>query len=481
MKKMNLKEAMSSRTYRVGGYSIIACAVVLVIAILVNVLVGAIPSRFTQFDLTSNGLFSVSSDSKEFLKALDEDLDIYWICQAGYEDETVRQLLDSYVALSKHLSLTKIDPDEKPTFARQYTDESVSNNSILVVGEKRSRFISASDIYVPDYSNYYTTGSYDVNFDGEGQLSSAIDYCISENLPKLYILSGHGESELPETFAEGIAKQNIEAVSFSLLNSGGVPEDADAVLINSPATDISEQERDLLLDYLNSAGDILLVYGPGEKHLENVEALGAHFGVTMEDGIVIEGSQTHCVMGQPYYLLPDIESGSMTSAFRSSGYSVSLPISAGLTVEENEEDEIEVSSLLTTSDSAYSKLAGLRLTTYNKEDGDIEGPFSLAVCATEDLSITKHARLVWVSSAELISDQVNQIVSGGNQGFFLNLLANLCEEKGSSVVVLTKSLSVDHLTIDSARAALLIALFVVVLPLAYFVCGIIVRVRRKHQ
>lgn len=482
MKNLNLKDAVRSRTYRVGGYSVIACAIVLVIAVLLNVVVGMIPSRFTQFDVTSNGLFSISRDSREFLKGLDEDLDVYWICQAGYEDETVGQLLESYTALNKHLKLTKLDPDERPTFAAQYTSESVSNNSILVVGEKRSRYIPASDIYVANYDNYYSTGSVDYSFDGEGQLSSAIDYCISENLPKLYVLTGHGESELSDGFASAIAKQNIETVPFSLLTLDSVPEDADAVLIYAPATDISAQELSILQDYLDSAGDILLIHGLLETgHLENVEALGARFGISMEEGLVIEGSQSHCAFGEPYYLLPDVNSHDMTNAFLSSGYSVVLPISAGLKVEDAEDDEIEVSELLKTSDSAYSKAAGLHLTTYAKEDGDIDGPFALAVCAREDLSVTKHARLVWVSSTELLADKADQLVSGGNRNFFLNILAHICEEKGSSVVVMTKSLSYDRLTMNTAQEAVWVAVIVVLLPLAFLAVGIVVRIRRKRR
>ena len=482
MKKLNLKEAMRSRTFRVGGYSLIACAVVLVIAVLVNLLAGAIPADRTQFDLTSSGLFSVSKDSREFLKDLDEDVDIYWLCQAGTEDETIRQLLDSYVSLSKHLSLTKIDPDANPTFAVQYTSEQIGNNSLIVSGEKRSRYISPDEIYVTDYSSYYMTGSYEVSFDGEGQLSSAIDYCISDDLPKLYLLTGHGEKELSEDFALSVDRQNVQCETLSLLTLSEVPEDADAILIYAPASDLSDRELELLMDYLDRAGDVILIHGVlNAGHLANFEALGARFGVSMEDGIVIEGSQTHCAFGEPYYLLPDIDSHAMTGDLRSSGYAVVLPMSAGLTVEENEEDGIEVSRLLGSSADSYVKSAGLNITTYDREDGDKDGPFALAVCAREDLGTTTPARLVWVSCIELLSDDANSLVSGGNQRFFLSILANVCEEKGSSVVVPTKSLSLDRLTMNTAQEIAMVVLTVVLLPLAYLCIGILVRVRRKRR
>ena len=37
---------------------------------------------------------------------------------------------------------------------------------------------------------------YVYSFDGEGAITSAIDYVISDELPKLYSLEGHGEAEL---------------------------------------------------------------------------------------------------------------------------------------------------------------------------------------------------------------------------------------------------------------------------------------------
>lgn len=41
-----------------------------------------------------------------------------------------------------------------------------------------------------------TTYSYVYSFDGEGALTSAIDYVISDELPKLYMLEGHGEADM---------------------------------------------------------------------------------------------------------------------------------------------------------------------------------------------------------------------------------------------------------------------------------------------
>lgn len=61
----------------------------------------------------------------------------------------------------------------------------------------------------------------------------AIDYVISDELPKGYKLEGHGEAELPAEFQTQIEKENMELERFSLLNMDEIPEDADALLTTS--------------------------------------------------------------------------------------------------------------------------------------------------------------------------------------------------------------------------------------------------------
>jgi ABC-2 type transport system permease protein len=98
--------------------------------------------------------------------------------------------------------VVKKNPDVYPTFAAQYTDETVANNSLVVESGERSRYIAYDDIYVTTTDMY--SYSYTTSFDGEGAITSAIDYVVSESMPQLYLVEGHGESDLPSTFAEQV-------------------------------------------------------------------------------------------------------------------------------------------------------------------------------------------------------------------------------------------------------------------------------------
>ena len=451
----NIVSSFKTRSTKVGGYSVFATGIVLAIAIVINLLVNTLPSNIIQLDATNNELFTISEQTEQLLDTLETDITIYWIVQSGAEDATLETLLQRYQGMSSHINVVKKDPDVYPTFVQQYTD-SVYNNSLIVECNGQSRYIDYYDIYVYDYTYYYYNGSYDISFAGESELTSAIDYVISENLPKIYLLTGHGELELASTFSTAIEKENIVTEELSLLTVEAVPEDADCILIYSPASDISEQEKEMLLAYLQDGGNLFLISDPpAEDSLTNLEALMEYYGMTAEDGIVVEGNQNYYVWGTPYYLLPEIESHTITSPLLENGYYVLLPIAQGLTASEETRDTLTVSSLLTTSSSSFSKMAGYQLQTYEFEDGDIDGPFALALIATETIDEETETNVIWVSSSALLDEQTNMQVSGGNQDFFLNGISFMCEENESSITIHSKSLDYDYLTVDSSTSALL--------------------------
>lgn len=234
MKKMNplKKNPPSLNAFRGGSYSLIISAVVLALLVVANVFASALPSAMTKYDISSTKLYSVTSNTKVVVNALEQDVTIYWIVQSGKEDDIIENLLSKYETLSGHIKVVKKNPDVFPTFTEQYTNETVQNNSLIVECGDRSRFIGYDDIYIQEADVY--SYSYNTSFDGEGAITSAIDYVVSEELPQLYMLEGHGEAELPATFSEQIEKENIEVSSFSLLTVDSVPEEADCVLIYAP-------------------------------------------------------------------------------------------------------------------------------------------------------------------------------------------------------------------------------------------------------
>ncbi|MCD8218524.1 MAG: GldG family protein [Clostridiales bacterium] len=482
--KRNLKrnrkqsmDALNTRTAKVGGYSFIVTVVVLAILVLVNVAVSSLPSTWTQFDISSAQLYSVTSSTKSVAQNLTEEVTIYWITQEGEEDTVIEKLLNVYDALSDNITVEKKNPDIYPTFASQYTDETVENNSLIVESGDTYRYIAYSDIYESDYSDYYTTGSVSSSFDGESEITTAIDYVVSEDLPVIYLLTGHGEADLSDSLSESIEKANIETEELSLLTVDEIPEDADAILIYAPTSDISEEEADMLTEYMEEGGHLFVMSGPQEEdELINLHSILENYGITTEEGIVVEGNRDNYAFGYPYVLLPELGDSDITSELSENNSYIIVPVAQGLTIGDTD-DNVTVTSLLTTTSESFSKIAGYSLDTYDKEDGDIDGAFSVAVSVEDSDS---GAMMIWISSDDMMEDTYVSYSSGANSDFVMNAVSWLIGET-DSISIRSKSLSYSYLTISTSQANIIKVCLIAVIPLCYLFFGIEDMVRRRKK
>lgn len=134
-KPSKLRRMFGSR-FKAGSYSAFAAAVVIAIAVLVNLAVQALPQTATQLDLTAQSLYTLSDQTKRIAVSLDTDVNLYLLALRGNEDDTVSRLLQSYAELSSHIHVSNVDPTEQPTFLDAY-DLDINQlyaNSVLVDG-----------------------------------------------------------------------------------------------------------------------------------------------------------------------------------------------------------------------------------------------------------------------------------------------------------------------------------------------------------
>jgi len=467
-----MKQKHNQIALRGGSYSLAMTGIVLAILVVVNIFASVLPASMTQYDISSTKLYSITSNTKVVVNAIEKDVTVYWIVQAEQEDDVLENLLAKYESLSEHIKVVKKNPDVYPTFADQYTSEEVPNNSLIVECDERSRFISFGDIYLTEEN--MSTYSYNTSFDGEGALTSAIDYVVSEELPQLYILEGHGEAELSPVFSEQIEKENIETTTFSLLNEASVPENADCVLIYGPTSDISPEEKDILSEYVTGGGKLMVLAGPlKEGALEKLYSLLADYNVEAAEGIVVESDREHYAFQAPYVLLPKIGESKITEPLIQENYYAIMPIAQGLKVRDTSG---AVTELLTTSETAYSKTAGYDIASYEKEDGDIDGPFALAV----SVDCENEGQIVWFASSNLLDDVYNSYSSGANLNFGMNTLSTLMGER-EAVAIRSKSLNYSYLTISESTASLLKVIMIGGFPLTFLGAGIYTIVSRRRR
>lgn len=296
---------INKKQMKKGSYSIAITAIVIAIVIAANLVMAEIPSQYTQVDVSEQKLYTISDDTQKLLKSLDEDVTMYFIVQSDNKDGTVEKLLERYEDASSHIKVKQMDPVLHPSFTDKYTSEELAENSVIVVCEDKSKIVDYSSMYQQEMNSY--SMSYETTgFDGEGQLTSAISYVTSNDLPMMYNIEGHGESSLSSSLESSIKKGNIDVQSLNLLTEGKVPEDADCILINSPTSDFSEDEKNAVIEYLEDGGKALIFSDYTAEDMKNFDEILRTYGVEREDGIIFEGDSQHYLSQMPYYLVPDI-------------------------------------------------------------------------------------------------------------------------------------------------------------------------------
>ena len=468
---------ISKKHIKNGSYSMAMAAVFIVIVVVINMIVGAIPSKYSQLDVSSSKLYTIGDETKKVLKALDKDVTIYQIAASGSEDDTISNLLSRYKDESKHIKVEVKDPVVNPKFTSEYTSDDVAANSLIVVCGDRSKVVNYSSIYESsiDYNTYQSTTT---GFDGEGQIDSAISYVTSQDLPVLYTLDGHGEKDLDSTLQEDIQKANIDIKSLNLITEESVPDDAACLLINAPTSDISESEKDAIIDYLENGGKAMIFSDYTEESMDNFDAVLKNYGVERTEGIVIEGDSQHYAQ-MPYYLVPTVNSTDAVSDFASKGYYVLMPYAQGIKKTDDVRDTVTINSLLTTSDSAYSKV-DVNSGTIEKTDDDIDGPFDLGVSITETLDNDKETQIVYYASSNLMDSQINQMVSGGNEQMIMSSLSWMCSsDETSTISVPSKNLQISYLTLTAYDVSFWKIMVMGIIPVVFLVMGFMVWLKRR--
>lgn len=468
--------SVSVKNLSFSAYSTGMIALAIAVVAAANLVIGEMPSSWTAIDLTSEKLYSLTDQTKEFVNNMQEDVTIYVIVNEDNQDTTLGQTLQRYDDLSDHITVEYVDPTVNPRFHTQYTDSTISINSLIVVSDKRNRVIDYSDIYESsfDYSTYTSTTT---GYDGEGQITSALDYVLSDDLPKVYLTEGHGEYSLSSSFTDALTKENVEYETINLMDYDTVPEDTACLIINGPQSDLSADDADKVTSYLESGGKVILITGYTGSEMPNRDALLKYMGMSIADGLVVEQDQNYYYRS-PYYLLPDVSADTYTSGIYGNYY-IFAPYSQGILIADEEAEGMTYTTFLSTSESAYSKVDITNMENFEKSEGDIDGPFGVGVEAVKALE-EGEATMVVYSCDQLFTDDANVMVSGANQMMFVNTVGGFVDHE-VSVSIPVKSYQVSYLTVNQSDAVLIGLVTTIVLPVGCLAAGFVIWFRRRKR
>ena len=475
-----------------GSYSVGLTVLVIAIVIVFNLVIGQIPEAYRNLDVSSTKIYEISDTTKDLLSGLNDKVDMKVLAVKEDTDDRIKTFISKYAALSDKINVEWIDPVLHPSTLTEYN---ASENTIVVSCEAtgKTTTISFDKILVMDMSSYYYSGNTSYSeFDGDGQLTSAVNYVTSDVQKTIYKVSGHGEADLSSTVTDLMSKNNYTLTELNLLMADSIPDDCDLLLMNAPTNDLSENEVTLLTNYLAAGGKVMCLLGDNSlTDLPNLASVLKVYGIEGADGYIAD--PTRCYQNQPYYIFPQLNvSGDLANGI--SSQMVLLTNAHGVTLTDPARDTITTSTFMETSENGYAVT----------ESEQKQGTYELGVVATETISSgddssddtdadssdadsedtedseessTTEARLTVISAGSLIDQNITDAFSQlENTQIFMNAVsANFDGVQNLSIEA--KSLGTEYNTIQHAGLFSLLVIFGI--PAVILIAGFSVWFRRR--
>lgn len=470
---MGIKNSFTSNHFKKGGYSFAMIAMVIAIAIMVNLFVRALPEKYTSIDMTATQIYSIGEVTEGVLADLDKNVDIYIVAESGTVNSQIENFIDIYSSESDKISITDMDPVLHPSFLE---DNSIATNSVYVVCEEtgKSRSIAFDDILIYDEYTYIYQGQYYyTDFDGEGLLTSAISYVTSEEGNKVYLTEGHGESALSTSASDMLVKSNWEVASVNLLTDGGIPEDCKQLFINAPVKDFADDELSMIQEYLQNGGNVVLVIGYSSAGRANIETLLAEYGLVLENGYIAD---TERYYRDYYQIFAQTNTSSEIGGVLGEDAMILLSNATGMTQTNPARDTITVETFMQTSDAAM---------LVNENDAE-EGVYLLGATAKElisggdseeaDDAEDIYSALTVITADQMCADNIVQYYTNiSNLNVLVEAVNYNAEMENVSIPI--KSLDIPTNTITNGLVWNI--LFVAVIPVGALVIGFIIWLKRR--
>ncbi len=486
-----LKRRWSFSAKRIGMsvFSVAGVAVAIALCVGVNILSEYIPQKYASFDITSQKLYTLTEESKEYLATVTDDVTVYVAGKEANLDEIEAKTLSNFAKENEHIKVEYIDVDTDMTFFQQFTDSDVSFGSFCVVNGDVSRVVAYGDLYEASFD--YATYSQNVTgYDGEGQLISAIQYVTQDEFTTIYLLEGHDEVTLGSSFTDMMKKANWKIESVNLLSTKSIPSDCATLIVNAPQSDLSEDDCAKILDYIHNGGNVILTYDClCSNELKNYKNLLSDYEVIVKDGMVFDNDPDYYYQ-YPNVLLPNVEYSDAAESL----YGNLMVIAPYTCAFEYPMFNENYSSILTTSFNA-SMDEKVDMNNLEEKMADAAQKAEEAAASEEDsymgsyytiafeMTGEKGGRVLVYGSPYIFTNQFNELVSGRNVTLLMENLKYLIGEEDTvnNVVVPVKNMEQGKLTVPQSALLIYGLLFGVVAPVILIIFGVIFWAVRRRR
>src|SRR6266480_85596 len=271
---------------------------VLVQIVLILFLVAMVNSfafkHYKRWDFSRDQKYTLSDKTKRFLNTLKDRMRItVFFAPTTPITSDVQNLLTEYQYAGKgKVDIEHIDPERNLSRAKELFDKYkvVTDESLLILDyDGRNKTVKASEMAEFDQSGMaFGEGPRVAAFKGEQAITSAMIDLVEGKKKILGYITGHKEPALsaptsPITLLKTfIENENIKFRELNLLDQPAIPADVNAVMIVGPQYDFSEREMQVLRDFWDKQGRILVLLDP-TANTPRLRAFLDELGVKVND------------------------------------------------------------------------------------------------------------------------------------------------------------------------------------------------------
>lgn len=465
-----------------GTKTLILIAIIILVYIGVNILLEKVV--LPDLDCTQDKIYSLSDESKDKLQGIDKEVTITLI---NYSSNTsLVNFMEKYTGLNNNIKLEKIDDLSSRTDLMTKYSLSADSSLILVNCGDKEKQVTDYDMYTYDYTSYKQIDK------TEEAITNAILDVTTDEKPKVYFMSNHIAYDINYfyTIMQTVENEANEVDTIDVFANGKVPDDCDCLVITTLKEDITEQERDSLINYIKAGGKLLLMCGPNVTgvSLTNFQTVLDEYGVSVSNGIVFEGDSSKMIAGYPDFIVEPVQSTSLTSNLNMT-MNICLLDAGKITFNDDKLEDlgVEYEVLAQTGDTAFLR-NDLTQTSATRTSSDGEPETStVAAIATKKIDDNTSSKLI-IFSNEIFAMDMAVPINGyamypvalyNNSDIILNSISYL-NEREDTITIRKNTDDVSYTVTEEQNNIILAIIFTI--PVLIIIAGIIVwQVRRRKR
>jgi hypothetical protein len=505
------RKKFNTKKLKYGGLSVLITVIVVAVVVLLNVVVGVLSDRTgLDIDLTSEQLYGISAQTEDYLKKVTQRIEILVTTNevelsdsasvyANYYKQAY-EVMRKYAQANPLITLRFVDvnknPQELTRFATVYQGTIPAGSVVMSVLDEagnplRVRVLSISADLFNMEIDYNTYQQYIASSKAEQALTTAMMYITDVDPKHAYIMFTES--------AEAASTLNIQTM---LLNNGyetdiwnsseeALPEDCDLLVVNNPLNDFDEATVNQLYNYLENNGNygknLVYLANNAQRATPNINNFLKEWGLSPKQGAFVGelNEQNILSSNSTLYFKMDITENDYTKGISNLELPIATYAPVPIDILFETQDNVNVVPLIYSDETAYLYTEEFAAAfEADPNTAPIQDEYCIAAISNkftfDDQSKMILSNILIFGSSDMLDSSFTGLSYYSNAEYFISAV-NTMTGKTAGIVVQPKVDSTGSFEVTAANFNTMLIVFMILIPLAVLLTGVVVLLRRRHK